>query len=410
MRKPSYVIFCVALLLVGGCASPATETDTSAPVEQASKWVEAYKVASETKPIQFAYAGVVEPTREIELSFGSPGEIAQLALKKGDKVKKGQLLASLDGKAQQIAVQVAAEQANMAAIMKNEAGKGSSAEAIGQQNLRLTSEQQNLAEAKKALAQGEALFQGGAISKSERDNFAVRVQQIENSVKQQQLALQELQKGPSANQVAQAQSSLAQAQGQVSQARESIQLGKIVAPFDGTVVEIYEETGKLVQPGQQIMKVVDLSNVTVALSIDQSEIGMFSVGKNLSVQSGTGESVTGTITFISPVVDQKTGKFRVEVTVPNKEGFWRGGMMATIELPVAVNGVMIPLECVGMSNESHYVMKVVNGKVEKAKVQTGKVMNGHIEILSGITNGDLLVNSGITSLMDGERVSVKGES
>ncbi|XOS93875.1 hypothetical protein ACLMAB_10875 [Brevibacillus laterosporus] len=92
----------------------------------------------------------------------------------------------------------------------------------------------------------------------------------------------------------------------------------------------------------------------------------------------------------------------------NSEKKWRSGMVANVKVPRPLQGFLLPLECVGLTNETHFVMKVENGVVKKQPVEVGQIINGNIEIVKGVSVGEQVVKSGITYIVDGENVAVKG--
>lgn len=84
-------------------------------------------------------------------------------------------------------------------------------------------------------------------------------------------------------------------------------------------------------------------------------------------------------------------------------------MIGTVEKPRNVNGLVVPLESVGINQANRFVMVIRDGVVKKQDVQVGHVVGEYMEILSGVQVGDQLIRSGITYYVDGEKVVPKGE-
>lgn len=406
MKKRASMIVATLMLVATGCG-PAPEAPQQA--EAKAKVVEVFRVQKEAAPVSLTVTGMVEAKRDAVLPFGTGGTISAISVTKGSKIGQGQLLATLDTKYYQKEVEVAASQVEEAAARKSQTLKGATSQAIEQQRLQVKSAQTRLDKARQDVAVGENLFVGGAISQSEINDRKRALSQAEIDLKNSQLALDELLRGAEPEDVAVANASIKQATGQVERAKKSLDDAKIEAPFAGTIVDVYKQTGEQASPGEQIIHLVDLSEVKVTLDVTNDLIAQFREKEKVQIVSGDGKKSTGTVTFVSPVVDKQTGKYRVEVTVANPDSYWRGGMTATVEVPRKVGGFLVPLESVGVSQSQHYVMAIENGLTVKKEVKAGQMIGDKIEILSGIKEGDQLLRSGITFYVEGQKVEARGE-
>ncbi|WNC17313.1 efflux RND transporter periplasmic adaptor subunit [Brevibacillus brevis] len=406
MKKRASMIVATLMLVATGCG-PAPEAPQQA--EAKAKVVEVFRVQKEAAPVSLTVTGMVEAKRDAVLPFGTGGTISAISVTKGSKIGQGQLLATLDTKYYQKEVEVAASQVEEAAARKSQTLKGATSQAIEQQRLQVKSAQTRLDKARQDVAVGENLFVGGAISQSEINDRKRALSQAEIDLKNSQLALDELLRGAEPEDVAVANASIKQATGQVERAKKSLDDAKIEAPFAGTIVDVYKQTGEQASPGEQIIHLVDLSEVKVTLDVTNDLIAQFREKEKVQIVSGDGKKSPGTVTFVSPVVDKQTGKYRVEVTVANPDSYWRGGMTATVEVPRKVGGFLVPLESVGVSQSQHYVMAIENGLTVKKEVKAGQMVGDKIEILSGIKEGDQLLRSGITFYVEGQKVEARGE-
>ncbi|MFS0916250.1 efflux RND transporter periplasmic adaptor subunit [Brevibacillus sp. 179-C 1.1 NHS] len=408
MKKRASIILASLMLITAGCSGGAAP-EAAPPVEAKAKAVEVVKVQKATKPVMLSVTGMVEAKRDAVLSFGTGGTISAISATKGAKIAQGQLLATLDTRYQQKEIAAAQGQVEEAAARKIKTLKGATQEALEQKRLQVKSAQDSLDKAKQDLATSEKLFAGGAISQNEINASKRAVTQAEITLRDAQLSLNELQKGAEPEDVMVANASIKAAAGGVDRARKTLDDAKIQAPFAGTVVDVNLQIGEQVSPGQEIIRLVDLSEVKVALDVSNDLISQFREKTKVHALSDDGKKSEGTIAFISPVVNKNTGKYRVEIAIPNADGYWRGGMAATIELPRQVNGFLVPLESVGVSQTDHYVMAVENGLIVKKAVKTGQMVGDSIEIVSGVKEGDQLLRSGITFYVEGQKVEAKGE-
>ncbi|WP_161798264.1 efflux RND transporter periplasmic adaptor subunit [Aneurinibacillus tyrosinisolvens] len=450
--KKRLILPIIAILAVSsGCSQPAA---SKAPEEaKKAKVVEIIKIAQQQQPIMLTKSGVVQAKQEVKLAFGTSGKIISLPVKKGMQVKAGQVLGALDTSAYQSSLALSSAQIQEAQIKRAKILKGDSKvtdtydnsmkqtddslanteDAIKKQKIKIENDNQTLNQDKTDLQRNEALFASGAVSRVEVDNLKIKVDQAELSLQseqvqltalegqkkrlleQKQLTAQQRQKAVQAekdntDRLASTATEVASAKNGITQANKNIQDAKITAPFSGTIAEVTPYVGDMVSPGTAVATLVDLSQIKVSVQIEPSLISQFAAGKKITMNREDGSKTTGTVTFISPLADSATGKYNVEITAPNPDGVWRGGMVANVELPRTLStGFILPLQCLGVGDKGRYVLVAENGTVKKRMIEAGQIIGDKIEILSGINPGDQVIASGISFLLEGEKVEPKGE-
>lgn len=200
------------------------------------------------------------------------------------------------------------------------------------------------------------------------------------------------------------------AAGAVEQAGQSLSNTTLVAPFAGLVADIYQQPGEMTGPGTPVIKLVNLSEIKLTMDIPVKLIENYRPGVEAAITSESGRASQGKVTSVAPVADAKTGKYRVEVMVDNAKGEWRGGMLARVEVPRSlVSGIVLPLSCVGINQDSRYVLLLEDGVAKRRTVKVGQVMGSSIEILEGLNEGDKVISTGIAYIVDGEKIMAKGE-
>jgi len=123
------------------------------------------------------------------------------------------------------------------------------------------------------------------------------------------------------------------------------------APAGGVVVDKHLSEGAYVQTGTRIYTIADLSQVWLQLDAYESDLGWIRYGQEVEFETEAypGERFTGRISFISPVLDEKTRTVKVRVNVPNADGRLRPGMFAraAVRARAAASGRVMDPELAG---------------------------------------------------------------
>jgi membrane fusion protein, copper/silver efflux system len=125
---------------------------------------------------------------------------------------------------------------------------------------------------------------------------------------------------------------------QVLKSREVREFVTIHAPAAGTVLEKAVVKGTHVNRGDTLYRLADLGSVWVYLDIYEYEIGWVQPGQEVEAiaESQPGTSFAGTVTFVSPVLNEETRTIRVRVALPNPEGKLKPGMFVSASLRAAL--------------------------------------------------------------------------
>ena len=139
--------------------------------------------------------------------------------------------------------------------------------------------------------------------------------------------------------VAKARAALEQSKTRAKQAELALAKTELVAPFDGVVSEQSVEVGDFLSPGATCVSLMEIDPLLVAGQVAEKSVLKLSLGDEVEVNLITGQSLTGTVSFIGHAPDQKTRTFPVEVTVANTGADIRAGITAEMNVPVGVEEV-----------------------------------------------------------------------
>jgi RND family efflux transporter MFP subunit len=218
---------------------------------------------------------------------------------------------------------------------------------------------------------------------------------------------------------------VATAKGDLELAQIGLRDCALFAPTAGVVLERKIEAGTLVGSGTVGFVLGDISAVKARFGVPDSMLSSLALGERLTVnvEAIAGLSVEGRITGIAPAADPQSRVFDVEITIPNRNGQLRPGMIGAVTLdsadataPIASAAQTtpaVPLTAIvrAKDGQDSYAAFVVErkGDADVARlrpVRLGPVVGNTILVVGGLTTGDRVIVSGASLLVDGEPVRV----
>lgn len=186
----------------------------------------------------------------------------------------------------------------------------------------------------------------------------------------------------------------------------------IRAPISGAVAwkEPAAALGNYLTQGMRIARVVDMSSLRIDLSVGERQIGLIQEGADVEifVSAPCGDMIIpGTVTALAAGSDAATGSFAVIVEAQNTCGdSLRAGMSARVSIETRAGDevILVPTSSVVVREGSEYVFVHRGGTAEAVKIDKGRQMGNRAEVLSGLSEGDEVVISGLSSLRPGMKI------
>ena len=191
----------------------------------------------------------------------------------------------------------------------------------------------------------------------------------------------------------------------LEQAGEVRRTLNLYSPVSGYVVQKTAYHGMRVTPADALFDIADLSYLWVLADVYESDLAAVRLGMSaeLSVTYLPGQTWSGQVTFISPMVEEKTRTIKVRIEVDNAGGELKPEMFADVVLRAPLGeGLVIPESAIVNAGERQLVfLDESDGRLQPREVHVGpKVANG-VQILRGVTAGERVVTSA-NFLLDSE--------
>jgi Cu(I)/Ag(I) efflux system membrane fusion protein len=182
---------------------------------------------------------------------------------------------------------------------------------------------------------------------------------------------------------------------------------RVNAPYDGIVVEKMVVQGQMVDAGARLYRLADLATVWVQAQVYEQDLPFIKLGQEavVTLTSHPDPKFRGRVTYLYPMVDDKTRTARVRMEFHNPGYFLKPGMYVTVEMTseIAPSVLLVPDMAVLRSGEKNTVFVALDGgRFEPRTVTLGPRASGDsYQVLSGLKEGERVVISG-QFLLDSE--------
>lgn len=337
------LVILFALGMLGG-ESKIEPGNTAAIEPSLPSGAQTLKVSKQTANNVLSWQGVVRSRIEAKISPKLNARIIEITVYPGNKVKKGDIIARLDGRDLQAAYHAASAALTAAETQATQAN----AEQKRYTNL--------------------------------YDKQAVTRQNYESVLAQAQVAR------AMANQAANA----------ALQSKVMLSENVLYAPFDGVVGERLQEPGDMGLPNQPIVTLHKPEDLRLEASIASHCVAPIKLGMEVKVRFDTvPQTLMATVDEMAPEIDPQTRTQKIKVRLPNIEGLQQG-QFGWLELGCTVEqqALLVPVSAIVYYGQLQAV-KVVNGqRLITRHIRTGKYYGEQVEILSGLHEGETILGNG----------------
>ena len=192
-------------------------------------------------------------------------------------------------------------------------------------------------------------------------------------------------------------------------ARKALSNTSITAPISGYINDDFVTVGQFLGGGSRVCEIVDNSHLKININVSEDEVFLIHKGDVVTVliSAFPNQKFQGTITSIAEKADTAL-KFNVEITLDNDTKIHlKSGLYAEVKINVKVdNKIIIDKAAIIGSMEQPEVYVVSNNTAQKRSITLGQSNDKQVEVIKGLSTGELLIVSGQLNLNNGDGVKI----
>ncbi len=349
-KRVRFTLVSLFVSMLSACA------EEEAPVVEVLRTVQYQVVIPAEVANQRVFTGTVRSSQQSRLSFKVGGNVSQLPVKAGDKLVKGQLIASLDASTYELqAAQSRASLAQSTAAERNSAS---------------------------VFQRTKNLYENNNASRTDLDSARANAESAaaQSRAAEKALALANL----------------------------NVQYTRLTAPYDCVVASVNVEVNENITSGSSVITADCGNELEVAIEIPDSLISEVAKVQPVSIKvdSIKGKVFTGSIDEIGVAVAGNGSTFPVTVKVSDPDGLLRSGLAAEVTLQFANNNaldVYLPISAVNGDSDGSYIFiaepTIENqAVVKKRRIQTEGLSSNGLKVVSGLRQGERVITAGVKTI------------
>ena len=347
MKKTFTLSMLSGLILIAGCEQQVAD----APQEKPLRPVRVMEVIPSDASLGKEFIAVADASRKADLSFRVAGEMVEFPVNEGDQVKRGQLLARLDDSDLQVQYREAAS---------------------------------NQKKAESDFARGQKLIQANTISQADFDQL---------------------------------EANFSAANARLDAARNSLAYTELKAPFNGVIARKHTDNFQEINAKSPIVSLHDMSRINLTINLPESiVIRARQTPPKIEARFDALGDVPFDLTFeeIATQPDEVTKTYEVTLSMAAPKDYnilpgMTARVTATRDATAEDDRIFLPSKVVLEDSSGNYVFTINDNNdgtatVQKTAIDAGDISEMGIEVLSGVTVGDLVVTAGMSKISEGMQV------
>ena len=262
--------------------------------------------------------------------------------------------------------------------------------------------------------EGQKIAQGAVIARLDQSVYRAQLMQAQSGLELAKADVERYKKmraGEVASEQAmqRADAALNENLARISLAQANLAKTELKAPFEGVLGLRRVSLGDYLDSGDVIINLEQVDPLKVDFRVPEIYYTTVKLGQTikLTIDALPGETFEGTIYAMDPLIDAGGRAIVLRAHVPNGNDRLRPGLFARVSLVYDThpNALLIPESAIVPFGSKKFVFRVVDGKAVQTEIKVGEYVNGKVEVLEGLKEGETVVTAGQLKIADGMPVA-----
>jgi HlyD family secretion protein len=362
--------------------------------------------------------GTVILEEETEVFSTSAGKVVEVTKKAGDRVKAGDVLVRFDNKDLLLQIKALESQRLIISAKYAEVKSSSTEEEVRKLSALVRSAEASYDEAKRLMDNNRSLYEIGAISLDTYKSSITKLASAEANLETAKSDLALAEKGLSVNIRKQYEAQLSEAQARITQLKVKNEEMVVKAPIDGLIMAVEISEGNIVQSGEKLYEIGGSKGLYIESDILIEDIKEVKEGSTVRIEDedlGI-RNLTGSVRKIYPKaesiisdlgIEQK--RVKIDIDMNNSVESLKPGYDMTVKVVTRrkEDTLLIPDKAVFEYQGKDHVFVNEEGIAKLRAIETGLESNEQVEVVTGLTEGEIIILTPADTLNEGTKVSNK---
>ena len=333
-------------------------------------------------------------------------------VKRGSRVRKGQLLAVLENRDLAAAAQENKGAYDQAQAAYETTTAASLPEEIQKAKLDAQVAKETLDATQKVYESRQELYKQGALPRKELDQASVNLVQARSQYDIAEKHLNSLMSVGKEQELKSAAGQLESAKGKYLGAQAQFSYSEIRSPIDGVVTDRPLYPGEMAAAGTPLITVMDISQVIARAHIPQDQAALLKGGDKATITfPGAEKPVAGKVTIVSPALDPNSTTVEVWVQAKNPDHQMKPGASVQVSMlsQTVPDSLVVPPSAILTAPDGGTSVMVVgaDNRAHQKPVKTGIKQGDDVQIVDGVAEGEKVIASGAYGLPDNTKVTIE---
>ena len=353
--------------------------------------------------------GILFPLQQAAITPKTSAPVKAFYVKRGDSVRKGELIATLENRDLAAAAQDTKGNYEQAQATYTTTTAAGIPEQLQKASLDLQAAKALLDAQQKIYSSRQELFQQGAMPRKELDQAGVDFTNARNQYNIAQTHYDSLVAIGKQQELKSAAGQLESAKGKYMGAQAQLGYSEIRSPIDGVITDRPLYAGEMAAAGTPLLTVMEVSQVIARAHIPQPEAALLKVGDAAAIRApGEQQPVEGKVSVVSPALDPNSTTVEVWVQAKNPKQHLKPGTSVQLSMlaQTVPDALVIPATALltGQDGSTQVMQVSADNHAHLKDVKVGIRQGDQIQITEGINAGDRIVAAGAYGLPDNSKI------